>query len=816
VQSLPRVIQRARHVAAVQTGRGLGDRELLERFVGAKDEAAFTVLVERHGPMVLGVCRRALADRHDAEDACQATFLVLARQAATLRQAASVSSWLHRVARSVAANLRRGRARRQHRERESRPPVLPDPASEVSWREVRAALDEELQRLPSRYRDPLILCYLDGRTRDEAARRLGLSPGALHGRMERGRRLLGDRLRRRGLSLPAALLAAAPTGSAALSPTAALATVRAAVLFANGTPTAGGLISAEALALTREALRTMFLTRLKIHAAVLCVGLFLAATGGALAPARPASVAQPPTGQAGARPGTADVDSDGDGLSDFQEVHKYRTDPNKKSTAGRGTPDGNWQQRREHTYSVRAVIRVMPPYNLQALNDDYQDVRVRKETKELVELEVVAYPLNTNAEAIKGNPNWKKDYAGMSEYLAPGVTTNWDDRMRKDLLRELAQDGIDPDRLTDKEVVEQVSRWLFKRSRYRNMFCTFYVGFRDGKPVVLPGLEQAFERDKGDPKWTVQEQFEHELFGKEMFARKTHGTCTSTAVYQATVLRALGIPTRIILCIPLADGSDPAQVEMIEKGLTNHRVRYDACLGAISGGTGFASHTFCEVFVGGRWRRLNSTILGQNILERNYLGLMIHVHTFKDLSEANLAATWGTRYAKGQRDDLFPHSNPYRLLEVSDHFGKYAQVPNPPADPELKQATIAKAYWPESKDAPAEIRALGWGKEPGSGRFFVHCEEWLENAGGYLQYKLFMRRADRDFVLRAPGRPDVLCQVSMNFYTDRSRNLCELEVVIPATEYAKMAAGVAYTIQPTNGKKGYQWQVRDGLTVTRE
>src|SRR5579859_6219924 len=111
-----------------------------------------------------------------------------------------------------------------------------------------------------------------------------------------------------------------------------------------------------------------------------------------------------------------------------------------------------------------------------------------------------------------------------------------------------------------------------------------------------------------------------------MFAHKTYGTCTSTAVYQTTVLRALGIPTRMILCIPLADGSDPGQIEMIGKGLSHHRVRADACLGALSGGTGFASHTFCEAFVGGRWRRLNYTRLGQNVLERNYLGLMLKVH----------------------------------------------------------------------------------------------------------------------------------------------------------------------------------------------
>jgi hypothetical protein len=284
-------------------------------------------------------------------------------------------------------------------------------------------------------------------------------------------------------------------------------------------------------------------------------------------------------------------------------------------------------------------------------------------------------------------------------------------------------------------------------------------------------LEQAFEREKGDPQWTVQQEFEHELLGREMFANRSVGTCTSAAVLQSTVLRAMGIPTRMILCIPLADGSDWPQVEMIDKGLTNHRVRNIACLGALSGGSGFASHTFCEVFIGGRWRRLNYTKLGQNVLEPNYLGLMIHVHTFRDLSDANLAATWGTRYAKGQRDKRFPFSNPYRLLEVSDHFGKHAKVPNPPAENEHKQITISKLYWPDSNNVAPEVRQMSSAAEPGGSRFFIHGEEWFENAGDYLQYKLFMRRADRGLLLRAEGKPDIACHLSMSFYTHQSRNL---------------------------------------------
>src|SRR5271168_1125781 len=131
-QPLNGVLQHIRKVAAVQTYRELSDCELLERFFGARDEAAFTVLIERHGPMVLGVCRRALPNFHDAEDACQATFLVLARKAASIRKKTSLSTWLHGVARRVAANLKRGHARRKTRERGIDSAAPKDPAAEVS------------------------------------------------------------------------------------------------------------------------------------------------------------------------------------------------------------------------------------------------------------------------------------------------------------------------------------------------------------------------------------------------------------------------------------------------------------------------------------------------------------------------------------------------------------------------------------------------------------------------------------------------------------------------------------------------------------
>jgi RNA polymerase sigma factor (sigma-70 family) len=285
-KSLNDVLRHSRKLATLQTSRGLSDGELLERFLGANDESAFTALVERHGPMVLGVCRRALRNHHDAEDACQATFLVLARKAASVRKKTALSSWLHGVACRTASNLRREQERRRRREQDVEPPAPRDVGDAVSWQEVQVILDEELEHLPERYRSPLVLCYLDGKTRDEAAQQLGTCAGTLHGRLERGRELLRKRLTARGLTLSAALLATAlrdNVARAALSPTLVLFSTRAALLLAAGSPLPAGTISGTALTLTQEVLRSMFLAKLKIvTATVLCAGLIAALIGGAL------------------------------------------------------------------------------------------------------------------------------------------------------------------------------------------------------------------------------------------------------------------------------------------------------------------------------------------------------------------------------------------------------------------------------------------------------------------------------------------------------------------------------------------------------
>jgi RNA polymerase sigma factor (sigma-70 family) len=287
---------------------GLSDTELLERFTARSAsaaeasvaaEAAFAALVARHGPMVLGVCRRALADACEVEDAFQATFLVLVRRAGTVRAGDSLGRWLYGVALRVAA---KARARSQRsRARSVRLAVEPASADSSSDRiELLAALDEEVSRLPANYRSAVVLCHLEGLSHAEAAARLRWPVGTLSGRLSRARVLLKDRLVRRGLG-PAAgsllALLAADSARAAVPEQLAAATARAAVRLTIGGINQVGAASAPALALLNEVLRAAGLVKLKAAAGVVLV----LALGGAVVVAAGDGAGHRTTNQAGRR-----------------------------------------------------------------------------------------------------------------------------------------------------------------------------------------------------------------------------------------------------------------------------------------------------------------------------------------------------------------------------------------------------------------------------------------------------------------------------------------------------------------------------------
>jgi RNA polymerase sigma factor (sigma-70 family) len=236
--TLRSVLEHLRKLTDPAGVRELSDADLLERFRLGREEAAFTLLVQRHGPMVLAVCRRVLGDAHEAEDAFQATFLVLVRNAAAIRKQESLAGWLHGVAWRIAHKARLRSARQQARPFTTRPSIArDDPSEKLAAAELRAALDEEIERLPDKYRMPLVLCYLADKTHEQAAGELGWPKSSVTARLARARELLQRRLRNRGFTVPAGLLAALLTeqsAHAALPSLLTLATVRLAVQALTG------------------------------------------------------------------------------------------------------------------------------------------------------------------------------------------------------------------------------------------------------------------------------------------------------------------------------------------------------------------------------------------------------------------------------------------------------------------------------------------------------------------------------------------------------------------------------------------------------
>jgi RNA polymerase sigma factor (sigma-70 family) len=273
-EKVDKVLHYIHTVTAPPEGGEVADADLLEHFLAGKDESAFEELVQRHGPMVLAVCRRILKGKQDAEDAFQATFLVLVRRAAAIGKRESLASFLHGVALRTSLKARGDLARRRWHERQAvamassrGDPSGSEPESQAVWAELCPVLDEEVQALTEPYRTPFVLCYLEGRTYAEAARQLGWSRGTLSTRLARARELLRARLAGRGVNLSAGLLGAALTeqgAPAAVSMILAGDTVQAAVLVAAGKAAA----SARAMALAEGVIEAMSLTKLN-HAATL-------------------------------------------------------------------------------------------------------------------------------------------------------------------------------------------------------------------------------------------------------------------------------------------------------------------------------------------------------------------------------------------------------------------------------------------------------------------------------------------------------------------------------------------------------------------
>ncbi len=270
------ILRFIRSVKEKQATGALSDRQLLETFRSQHSEASFTALVQRHGAMVFGVCQRLLRHTQDAEDAFQATFLALARQADSIRRQEALGSWLHGVAYRIAEKMKRTAARRSARERCITPLPCGNAMDDITWRELRSVLDEELQKMPEKYSTPLVLCYLEARTQDEAARRLGWSKNTFGRRLNQARQMLARRLIRRGLTLSAALsvpLLTDTAAQAALPPLLVATTVRAGLASALGNAICG-IVSDQVIALAESGVGSLLAKKASI-ALVLLVSLMM-------------------------------------------------------------------------------------------------------------------------------------------------------------------------------------------------------------------------------------------------------------------------------------------------------------------------------------------------------------------------------------------------------------------------------------------------------------------------------------------------------------------------------------------------------------
>ncbi len=332
------------------TAAALGEGQLLRRFAADRDEAAFEALMTRHGPMVLGTCRRMLVDPRDVEDAFQATFLVLARRAGSIRDADRLGPWLHGVARRVAGRARALAARRGAVEKPGGEDRAVVPADAFEGAELRAAIDEELSRLPEKYRAPLVLCYLEGLTHDEAALQLRWPVGTVRSRLAGGRDRLRTRLTRRGLAPSAAALPALPPVAAIpealLSTTARLAT-------------GFGTTPAHVAALAKGALIAMTASKLK---AIAAVGLMAGLTAGGVGALAQQSGDGKGTAPAAAREATGQVPGE------MQSVGKQLRELEEEASKIQSRRDSLEARRRDLT--AKADPRLEDPRKaLEAAND---------------------------------------------------------------------------------------------------------------------------------------------------------------------------------------------------------------------------------------------------------------------------------------------------------------------------------------------------------------------------------------------------------------------------------------------------------------
>lgn len=462
-------------------------------------------------------------------------------------------------------------------------------------------------------------------------------------------------------------------------------------------------------------------------------------------------------------------------------------------------------------YAIRNRMEILKPISLEAMNHDSQSATVVEDRSTTEIVDITYFPLR-GKQTVDENPNWRSDNAKMAEFLKPGVTSNWDQPFREQLLKDLAAEGIFPDQLTDKQLVQKVSDWLVAKFSDNAPFITYYVKFKNGRPYVPDEFRAEVDMEKARFNLkTDEDAFERGLFGKGLYANRIHGSCTPSAILWTTVFRALGIPTRIVETAPPVDPTDSAQLRLLGE-LRDNVVRSTVISGVGIGVGAWANHTFVEVFVGKKWVRLNYNQLGQAIMDKFYFGMLTVVNRFNDWAESGLVDTWGHHVhvvQTGGSPAPLISVNPYRSLGLSEHLP--AGTPNPPGElGHPVTVTIENIWSQDDPNLPAAVKAKS-SPIPGLKLIYISIHEPLRT-GDEGWCRLLLKAVSPTLTLWIPGGERHSFSLdSVGTFTGMTPS--GLILALPESEYANLHGRYAVTVDSTNDP-GFVLKAPLDLTLT--
>lgn len=357
------------------------------------------------------------------------------------------------------------------------------------------------------------------------------------------------------------------------------------------------------------------------------------------------------------------TDTDGDGLTDYEETYKYLTNPKVADSDNDGISDGEWDERREYTYTIEAVRELDIWFNFDSFKDTFQDVELIYQTDNKLRYKVILYPYAKDE--VIGNPDWKK-YATNPEFrdlLKPRKTTNWDETMQKEILASIPQDCK-----TDLDVVNFLVPYYFNSRVNPSPIkdpskgaLDLSVDIRGDKAIVSKANAKNFSNKEARTNKNIsdQELIKQILFGKEMYNKNVFGACSESATYMTTILRAAGIPARIIETNSLLDNFSDNQRKLINN-LKNENIKKQL----LNEEKTYAGHHLLEAYVGGRWIKIDndSTICQSIYLGNDWSAFLLKSDTYFDLADTPVSDIWEYGY---------PRPMPYKLISLSDRYGKY-------------------------------------------------------------------------------------------------------------------------------------------------